>query len=142
MRTVLLVGILLSLTFIFQSCEKDDIGEKAHTITGHWIGTYNIQHAVGGEEGGSFYYSFFIRNDDTIQVQGVGHDGNTYYGIGSWSLADSNFSATITTTNLSQAGAVQNVTAIFDKRNGVLKEGRVESVGFNFVASFELWRAN
>jgi hypothetical protein len=140
MKKTLFFASLLSLLVIFQSCDKDSVSLPSHPIEGLWIGTYNIQEAV--ESGDSFYYSFFIRNDDTIQVQGQGADGNTYYGIGTWTLADSVFHANITTTNLSQQGAEQNLTAIYDRKKGLLKEGRVESVGGFFLASFQLSRTD
>ena len=124
-----------------QSCKKDSISVPNYPIEGLWIGTYDIVQAQ--ESGGSFYYSFYIRNDDTLQVQGQGADGNTYYGIGTWNLSsDSLFSGTITTTNLGQQGTVQNVSAVYDKKKGVLRNGRVESVGGFFISSFRLSRSN
>ena len=138
MKKTLFLASLLSAFVIFQSCEKETISEPRHPIDGLWIGTYNIEEAL--ENGGSFYYSYFIRKDDSIQVQGQGADGNTYYGIGTWDLQDSLFTATITTTNFSQTGVVQHVSAVYDKKNGILKDGRIESVGGFFLGSFQLRR--
>lgn len=140
MKKALLLGSLLATLVIFQSCDKDDSVDPTYPIEGLWIGTYNIIEAV--ESGHSFHYSFFIRNDDTIQVQGVGADGNTYYAIGTWSLNDTTFNASFSTTNLGQQGVVQNATAVYDKNKGLLKEGKVESVDQFFKASFSLSRVN
>lgn len=141
MKKVLL-SICIALSFAaLQSCNKHEITVPNHPIDGLWIGTYDIVQAA--ESGNSFYYSFFIRTDDTLQAQGQGADGNTYYGIGTWDLRnDTMFSATLTTTNFSQQGAVQHISAIYDKKKGVLRNGRVESVGGFFLGSFNLTRTN
>jgi hypothetical protein len=140
MKKVILGISLLSLLFILQSCKKDEIAVPNYPITGLWIGTYNIVEAI--ESGDDFYYSFFIRRDDSIQVQSVGADGHTYYGIGTWTLADSTFQATFATTNSSQQGVVQHATATYDKTKGILKNGIVETPGQFFQASFKLSRTN
>lgn len=140
MKSRLLLLGFLSCFLVFQSCEKETVSEPSYPITGYWVGTYNIQQAV--EDANSLHYSFFIRRDDSIQVQGLGADGLTYYGLGTWTLNDSTFNATIKTTNLSQLGVVQNLTATYDKKKGLLTNGRVETVGANFIGSFELSRSN
>jgi hypothetical protein len=140
MKKALLAVTLVTSLFILQSCDKNEHTEESHPITGLWIGTYDITQAA--ESGHSFYYSYFLRNDDTIQVQGVGADGNTYYAIGTWDLEDSVFHATFATTNLGQTGVQQNATAIYDKKNGVLRNGVVESVDQYFKASFKLERTD
>jgi hypothetical protein len=133
------ICIVLSLATL-HSCSKDKVSVSHYPIEGLWIGTYDIIEAL--ESGHSFYYSFFIRRDDSIQVQGVGADGNTYYAIGTWSLNDSTFNATFTTTNSSQQGVVQSATAIYDKEAGLLRNGKVESFDQFFKASFILSRTN
>jgi len=140
MKKVLLFALAFSVLAIFQSCDKETLSVPVYPIEGLWIGTYNIEEAV--EEGDSFYYSYYIRKDDSIQVHSQGADGNTYYGIGTWTLNDTIFNAQITTTNFGQQGQVQNVSAIYDKKKGVLKEGRVESATGFFLASFKLSRTN
>lgn len=140
MKKALLFVTFVSGLFILQSCDKEERVEDSHPITGLWIGTYDITQAA--ESGHSFYYSFFIRSDDSIQVQGVGADGNTYYGIGTWDLQDTVLHATFATTNLSQAGVEQNATAIYDKKKGILRNGTVESVDQFFKASFKLERTD
>jgi hypothetical protein len=133
--------LFIFLSFaVLQSCKKDDVAVPNYPIEGLWIGTYDIIEAV--ESGHSFYYSFYIRRDDSIQVQGVGADGNTYYAIGTWSLNDSTFNASFTTTNSSQQGVVQNATAVYDKKKGLLRNGTVQSVDQFFKASFNLSRTN
>lgn len=44
--------------------------------------------------------------------------------------------------NSGQQGVVQNATATYDKKKGVLKNGIVESQNRFFVASFNLSRTN
>jgi hypothetical protein len=138
-RVLLLVAVVLSL-FTLVSCDKDEISVPNHPIEGLWIGTYDIVEAA--ESGDSFYYSYYIRNDDTLQAQGQGADGNTYYGIGTWNLNDTIFTASLTTTNFGQQGVVQNISAIYDKKKGVLRDGRIEAVGGFFLGSFKLSRIN
>jgi len=139
MKKALFYCLLLSL-LILQSCNKKDPILPNYPIEGLWIGTYNIIEAA--ESGDSFYYSFFIRRDDSIQVHSLGADGNTYYGIGTWTLADSTFQATFTTTNSSQTGIVQTATAIYDRKKGELRNGIVQTPGEFFKASFNLTRTN
>lgn len=134
MKKSLIIVSLLAAFVILQSCEKDT-PLLPPSIEGHWIGTYNIEAAA--ESGGSFYYSFFLRNDDTIQVQSQGADGNTYYSIGTWQLQDSVFTAHIVATNLGQVGAIQNLTAVYDRNRRLLKNGQIENTNGFFVASFE-----
>jgi hypothetical protein len=140
MKTALLfISVALSL-FTLGSCSKDEISVANHSIEGLWIGTYDIVEAA--ESGNSFYYSYYIREDDTLQSQGQGADGNTYYGIGTWHLNDTIFTASLTTTNLGQQGVVQNISAVYDKKKGVLRNGRIASVGGFFLGSFNLSRTN
>ena len=136
MKKVLSIAIIAVGLVILQSCDKDDISVPNYPIEGLWIGTYDIVQAA--ESGGSLYYSFFLRRDDSIQVQSVGADGQTYYAIGTWSLSDSTFQASFVATNLGQQGVVQNATATFDKRKGLLKNGIVETANHLFKASFNL----
>jgi len=98
-KAVVFICFVLTLAAL-QSCKKNEVSVPNYPIEGLWIGTYNIVEAV--ESGHSFYYSFFIRRDDSIQVQGVGADGHTYYAIGTWTISDSTFNATFTTTNSGQ----------------------------------------
>ena len=140
MKKILSVICIASILATLQSCNKDDIAVPNYPIEGLWIGTYDIVQAV--ESGHSFYYSFFIRRNDSIQVQGVGADGFTYYAIGTWTLNDTTFQASFVTTNSGQQGVVQNASATYDKRRGLLKNGKVESVNQFFKASFNLSRTN
>ena len=139
-RVLLILCIALSIAAM-QSCKKDKISSPGSPIEGLWIGTYDIVQAQ--ESGGSFYYSYFIRKDDTLQMQGQGADGNTYYGIGTWDLTnDTLFSGTLTTTNFGQQGVVRHVSAIYDRKKGILRDGRVEAEGGFFLGSFNLTRTN
>ena len=139
MRFVLVLLFFCSvIMFSTQSCQKDndspvtDTLVISHTDTlfdsdtvyikdpssifGLWIGTYDI---TKGPEAGmtGFYYSYELHTDSTIQMTGTGSDGLTSYGNGTWSLRNTTFTAHITTTNLSNAGVKQTVTATYDSTN-------------------------
>lgn len=88
------------------------------------------------------YYSFEIKSDGTLLVQGQGADGNTYYSVGNWSLTGTAFTATIKVTNFSQAGVKQNITAVYNSASGKLTSGTVQTVGVAYTASFSLDRVN
>ena len=94
--------ILLSSVIFFCSCTKtinnpvptpitdtliikDTVFLKPlNPIVGLWIGTQNPN---DGSTNVPLYYSFDIRTDDSILVQGLGADGNTYYLRGTWVLS-------------------------------------------------------
>ena len=138
MKSCVICLSVLCILF-FSSCDKDSPEKAEYPIVGLWIGTYN---ATAGEDiVDSLYYSYNIKADSTIQMQGLGADGNTYYGTGTWSLAGNNFSTTITTSNLSQTGVVQKATAIYDKYQGTLS-GELTTPGVTFQATFQLSRIN
>ncbi len=86
-------------------------------IIGLWVGVLT---AVNEPLAGPLYYSCDIRADSTILTTGLGADGNTYYSAGTWSLSGTAFSATITSTTLSNKGTVQNVSLIYNQTNGTL----------------------
>ena len=160
MKTNRLAILFFGLTIIFCSCSKDNATPSApvvvhdtvvsivrdtivaippNSIVGFWIGT---QIAGDGSTTTPLYYSFEIKSDSTLLVQGEGADGNTYYSIGKWSLAGTAFSAVITVSNFSQAGVKQNLTAVYDKGLGKLKSGTIQTVGVNYLASFTMDRVN
>ena len=138
MKAKLSVFLFIIGLFFFYSCSKSN-SSPGNPIVGLWIGTYTSPQT----QGHNYYYSYDIRTDSSILVQGLGADGNTYYANGTWSLSGTSFSATITSQNLSQAGAVQTVTAQYSNNNGVLT-GQVLLVGGNFsnAATFTLNRIN
>lgn len=127
---------LLAAVLLFTSCKKENVD---YPITGLWIGTYEI--VFGHDPAGPLYYSFDIQSDKTILVQGLGADGNTYYGSGTWSLTGSNFAASITTMNLGQSGTVQNITAQYNPNSKRLS-GFVEHATGEQKSSFVLERTN
>lgn len=137
MKTTLFLLCLLSVSFFFVSCDKDSSEDPQYPITGLWIGTYDV--VAGAEDADSLYYSFHIADDSTIQVQGLGADGNTYYSLGRWTSQGSSFSANVETSNLTQQGVVQKITASQDDDELV---GTVETTGAEFRAAFRLKRVN
>jgi hypothetical protein len=139
MKTLILVASAFSILLFSTSCEKST-DKPSYPIVGLWIGTYDV--IEGSEPATSLYYSYDLRSDSSILMQGLGADGNTYYGTGTWSLTDTAFSANISTTNLSQEGVVQHVNAVYHKKNGTLSSGHVETVDGPFRASFTLSRIN
>ena len=108
-------------------------------IVGLWIGTLT---ANNEPLAGRLYYSFDIRSDGSILTQSLGADGNTYYNEGTWSLSGTAFSATTTCTTVPYQGAVENLTAIYDKDHGTLSSGVWEAVGAVAGGTFILARIN
>ena len=115
------------------------VSTPPNAIVGLWIGS---QIPNDGSTTVPLYYSFEIKSDSTLLVQGQGADGNTYYSVGKWSLSGTAFTATITVTNFSQAGVKQNLTAVYNSASGKLSSGIVQTVGVVYTASFSLDRVN
>jgi hypothetical protein len=108
-------------------------------IVGLWIGS---QVAGDGSSIYPLYYSFDIKSDSILLVQGQGGDGNTFYSNGVWSLSGTAFTATITISNFSQTGVKQNITAVYDKIEGKLKNGTIQTIGYPYSSTFTLDRVN
>ncbi len=111
----------------------------ANSIIGLWIGTLT---AVNEPQAGQLSYSFDIRADGTILTESEGADGFTYYSAGTWTLAGTAFSATITSTTATNKGVVQNLTAVYNKTNGTLSSGTWQNVLGNASGTFSLNRIN
>jgi hypothetical protein len=139
MKTTLSLLALITMLFTFSSCEKDN-PSPTYPIVGLWIGSYGI--TSGAPPADSLYYSLNLRSDSSVITHSMGADGNTYYGTGTWSLTGTTLSATITTSNFSQAGAVQKLNADYNSKDGKLTSGVINSVGGNFSATFNLDRVN
>ena len=108
------------------------------SILGLWVGTYDV---VSGADAGKtdFYYSFELHKDNTIQVTGLGGDGMTYYGIGTWSLKQGTaFSAHVTTTNLVHTGVPQTIIGTYDSTSNKLSGTVTNDYDTYYKASFEL----
>ena len=75
------------------------------------------------------YYSFELHKNNTIQVVSVGADGQTYYGLGVWSLNGSIFSAHIKKTYFNQVGTPQAITGTYDSTNNKLSGIVVNDIG-------------
>jgi len=141
------ISLLKSFVFLsivaFCSCSKSNTTPSdpvaPNAIVGLWIGS---QIPNDGSTTVPLYYSFEIKSDSTLLVQGQGADGNTYYSVGKWSLTGTAFTATITVTNLSVAGAKQNITATYNSTSGKLTSGIVQTIGVNYTAGFALDRVN
>jgi hypothetical protein len=105
-------------------------------IAGLWVGSsQNI-----GLPSPGLYYSLDVRADQSLVVQGLGADGNTYYGVGTWALSGTSFTSTQVITNLAQAGVVQTIVATYSKAAGTLT-GSINNNGTT-VATFSLSRIN
>jgi hypothetical protein len=111
----------------------------ANSIIGLWIGTLT---AVNEPQAGPLTYSFDIRADGTILTESEGADGFSYYSAGTWTLAGTAFSATITSTTATNKGVVQNLTAVYNKSNGTLSSGVWENVLKDASGTFSLSRIN
>ncbi len=143
MRKILLITMLLSTLIALQSCQKEHAClPKTYPIVGLWIGTYKV--TDGGKDVGTdnLYYSYDIRQDSSIIVQSLGADGNTYYAVGNWSVVNDIFTAKYTTQNLGQTGVVQDATATYSNKTGVLSEGIVKTQNSTFEALITLNRIN
>jgi hypothetical protein len=115
------------------------VSTPLNAIVGLWIGSQNPN---DGSTTVPLYYSFEIKSDGTLLVQGQGADGNTYYSVGTWSLTGTAFASTINVTNFSQSSVKQTITAVYDKTSGKLSSGMVQTVGVAYTASFTLDRVN
>ena len=139
MRKAVFFLSTFSLIFLLSNCKKSSTPTPNYPIVGLWIGT---QVTNDGSSTVPLYYSFDLHSDSTILVQGVGADGNTYYALGKWSLSGTAFTAAITFYNLSQAGAKQNLSAVYSSEKGTLSSGVVMGVGVNYTATFSMERTN
>jgi hypothetical protein len=144
MKRLVLLTSLISLVFLLTNCSKDSPAPvvakvNPHPIVGLWIGLSQVD---GQPQLGSAYYSFDIRSDDSILVQGQGaSDGLTYYGAGTWSISGTTFTATSHILNLGQTGVVQTVTAKYDSTAGTLSAGTWQN-NSSTSGTFVLQRVN
>ena len=138
MKTKTLALFFFSLLFFAYSCSKSS-DSPANPIVGLWIGTFTSPQLTAGK---NLYYSFDIRTDGSLLSQGLGNDGNTYYSNGTWALSGTSFTATITGQNLSQAGAIQNVTATYNSSAGTLTGQLVLASNSTQTFTFTLNRIN
>jgi hypothetical protein len=139
MRKVVYFFLTLSLIFLLSTCKKSSTPAPNYPIVGLWIGT---QVPNDGSTTVPLYYSFDLHSDSSILLQGLGADGNTYYALGKWSLSGTAFTAAITASNLSQAGAKQTLSAVYSSDKGTLSSGVVMGVGNNYTATFSMERTN
>lgn len=139
MKSRLLALSIFSMLFIFYSCSKtNNTPTNPNPIVGLWMGTYTGTEVAGK----NLYYSFDLRADSTVLSQSLGGDGNTYYSSGTWSLSGTNFTATITAQNFSNAGVVQNITATYSSANGTLTGQAVHASDATKIFVFTLNRVN
>jgi len=111
---------------------------QPNSIYGLWIGTYDVTDGPGAGTK-DWYYSYELHKDGTIQMVGTGGQGQTNYGSGTWSLQNgTDFSAHITTTNLSDAGTAQTITGTYDSTNNKLSGTVTNDKGVYYKATFEM----
>lgn len=135
-------GLFLLLSLIqvgSSSCEKEvlirdtvvlrDTLIKMDTVTldpeteiiGLWIGSYSVD-LLPNEA--PRYYSFVLKPDHKIIVEGEPLDDQWHYAFGSWNLLDSILTADFTYSTTVQGFPVrQTISATFDKEAGKLKNG-------------------
>jgi hypothetical protein len=142
MKKLISCLVAVSAVFFLSNCSKSSTSPtplKTYPIVGFWIGT---QVAGDGSTTVPLYYSFDIREDNTLLMQGEGGNGNTYYATGTWTLSGSAFTSSITVSNLDQKGVKQNITAIYDSLQGKLMNGTIQTVGYPYSTTFIMDRAN
>ncbi len=144
--------ILISFCFVTTSCTKTetktvtvtDTVTKTVTVTdtvtvkppitivGFWVGTYQV---TGSST--SYYISFDLRPDGALLYKGIGADGLTYYGQGTYAVTGNNFSYSFTTLNFSQNGTVQNSTGTYTATSGTIT-GNWQNEGTTISGSYSI----
>ena len=137
--TTLLCSMGLVAVTLFSCSKSNNTPANPNPIVGLWVGTATYS---GAASSGSLYYSYDLRADSTLLFQGLGADGNTYYGAGKWYLSDSSFSATYHGTNLANNGVILNVSAVYNSAAGTLIGTQVVSTNASAIGTFTLNRIN
>lgn len=75
--------------------------DNTRQIAGLWIGTYTVTQLP---ELAPLYYSFSIKPDGKILVEGIGANGKTYYSAGTWTLNRTTFTTTYLSINYDGSG--------------------------------------
>ncbi len=145
MKKNLLFSVTLASIFFMVSCSKSTPTPPAVTpnpnpIVGLWVGAYQVTDAAYR---GTYYYAFNLFADSTIVQQGGDSNGVIWTAAGTWSLsADSAFTATVSSTDISQGSWTQRLTAKYDSSAGTLSNGawRYISGGSSVTGTFLLKR--
>lgn len=106
-------------------------------IVGLWVGTYK---QLGGNAADSFYYSFTINSNGTMITTAVGPTGSSTATAGSWQLAGTNFTATVTQLDAGSPLFGQSLTAIYDSTAGTLNGQGIVTQGSGITETYLLFR--
>jgi hypothetical protein len=106
-------------------------------IVGLWVGTYKQQ---GGNAADSFYYSFTINSNGTMISTAIGPTGSSTSTAGSWQLAGTNFTATVTQLDAGSPLFGQSLTAVYDSTAGTLNGQGIVTQGSGVTETYLLFR--
>jgi hypothetical protein len=115
---------------VYQTSQKNP-------IVGLWVGTYKVQ---GGNAADSFYYSFTISPNGTMISDAIGPTNNVDATAGSWQLAGTNFTASVTELDAGSPLFVQSLTAVYDSTGGTLTGQGVVTQGSGATETYLLLR--
>jgi hypothetical protein len=112
MKTKLLAIIFLLVSITNFSCTKEN-DDQTYQVAGLWIGTYTVTQLPQAPPA---FYSFSIKPDGKILVEGVGANGKTYYSAGTWALNGTTFTTTYLSINYDGGGGqvTQSATTTFN----------------------------
>jgi hypothetical protein len=112
MKTKLVAFALLFLSVANFSCTKDN-EPNTYQVAGLWIGTYTVTQLP---QQTPLFYSFAIKPDGKILVEGVGANGKTYYSAGTWALNGTTFTTTYLSINYDGGGGqvTQSATTTYN----------------------------
>jgi hypothetical protein len=118
---------------------RDTVWEKTakNPIVGLWVGTYKVQ---GGNAADSFYYSFTIDSTGTMITTAIGATNNSTSTAGTWQLAGTNFTATVTELNGGSPLFVQALTGAYDSTAGTLTGQGIVTQGSGATETYLLFR--
>jgi hypothetical protein len=141
---LILAFVFTSISLVNSSCSKTntvtdtvtkivvDTLKPPTTIVGIWVGTYQV---TGSPT--TYYYSFDLRPDGTLLHKGIGSDGNTYYGQGSYTVNGTTFSYSDTVLNLSQTGTVETGSGTYTAADSTIT-GNLENEGGVLTGTFSV----
>jgi hypothetical protein len=114
----------------FLACTKDcpKIPDAKKNIEGLWIGTYTADLLPADP---ARYYSFIIKPNGKLLVEGEPLESVTIYGTGTWRLDSTTLSCAITYKNTVQGVEVQqSTTAKVNLKDGKITDGVWTNLAF------------
>lgn len=134
--------LIICTLFFSTGCSKTETTTSnpvttTYTITGLWTGV--IANATVSQ-----FYSLSIKNDGKLTFEG--YDGSVeQFGIGTWTLSGSTFTANLVTLYgySSNAGVRQQITATFNSSTGTLTAGKYQNTtGASDSGTFTVTKVN